>query len=327
LATTRRRFLATGGALLAGAGLPIAGCGAAAEPSRPAAAGSPAAPAAPAGATPVPPGAFANPGLAVSAAWLRDHAADAGLRIVDARAAADYARGHIAGAVSLPVADTFDPAQPGNYPDSKEKLEALFGARGIANATRVVVYDAGAETPGPRLFWTLEYLGQTGSAVLDGGLKAWQAAGGAVSTETPTVPPATYTAAVDPSRIYSQAQCALAITDRTKVVVDARSPEEYRGEDVRAPFGGHIPGAVNIDYRENFAPDGRLKDAAALRALYVAKGVTPDKEVIGLCQTGQRSTVDYWVLRLLGYPKVGNYGGGWIEWGSDPQTSKAQGAS
>jgi len=310
VATTRRRLLAAGGGLLAPAVLAVAGCGGATEASRPAAAG-----------------AFANPNLVVSAAWLKDHSADPGLRVVDARAAADYARGHIAGAVSLPVADTFDPARPGNYPDSKEKLEALFGARGIANATRVVVYDAGAETPGPRLFWTLEYLGQRGSAVLDGGLKAWQAAGGAVTTEPPTVPAASYTAAVDPSRIYSQAECALAITDRTKVVVDARSPEEYRGEDVRAPFGGHIPGAVNIDYRENFTPDARLKDASALRALYAARGVTPDKEVIGLCQTGQRSTVAYWVLRLLGYPRVGNYGGGWIEWGSDPQTSKAQGAS
>jgi thiosulfate/3-mercaptopyruvate sulfurtransferase len=300
------------GALLGAGALLAAGCGAATQTGGGAATGG-------TGAT------FTNPNLTVSPSWLLQHVKDANLRIVDTRAAADYEKGHIPGAVSLPVADTFDPAQQKNYPDTKEKLEVLLGSKGIGNSTRVIVYDNGKETPAPRFFWTLEYLGQTNAAVLDGGLKAWQDAKGELSTAAPVVEPSKFVSKIDPAKMPTKQQCEMAIGDKTKVVLDARSPEEYRGEDVRAKFGGHIPGAVNIDWRENFTSGTELKDPAALRALYTSKGVTPDKEVIAHCQTGQRSSATYWVLRLLGYPKVGNYAGSWIEWGNETGTQKVQG--
>jgi thiosulfate/3-mercaptopyruvate sulfurtransferase len=315
---TRRGILSIGAALGGTAVLFGAGCGTAGGPGG-------AAPGAPAGgATST---SFVNPNLVVSVDWLKQHAKDANVRIVDARPAADYEKGHIPGAVSLPVAETFDPAQQRNYPDTKEKLEALLAGKGIGNTTRVVTYDNGKETAGPRLFWTLEFLGHTNSAVLDGGLKAWQTAGGEVSSEVPTVQAATFESKIDPAKLPTKQQCELAIGDKTKVILDARSPEEFRGEDVRAKFGGHIPGSVNIDYRENFTSGTELKDPATLRSLYESKGVTRDKEVISLCQTGQRSSVSYWALRLLGYPKVGNYAGSWVEWGNDADTKKVQGST
>ncbi len=271
--------------------------------------------------------AFVNPNLVVSADWLKQNLKAANVRVVDARAAADFEKGHIPGAVSLAVADTFDPGKDKNYPDSKEKLEALFGSKGIGDGVRIVTYDAGngTDTTGSRLFWTLEYAGHANVAVLDGGLKAWQAAAGEVSTEATTVPTVKFTSKIDPAKLPTKDQCMLAIGDPTKVVLDARSPEEFRGEDVRAKFGGHIPGAVNIDYRTNFTGAGILKAPAELRSLYESKGVTKEKEVIAHCQTGQRSSVTYLALRLLGYQKVGNYAGSWVEWGNDAETKKVQG--
>ena len=103
------------------------------------------------------------------------------------------------------------------------------------------------------------------------------------------------------------------------VVVDARSAPEYRGEDVRAKRGGHMPGAVNIEWKANFN-DLTLKSADELSEMYASAGVTKDKEVIAHCHTGQRSSVTYLALRMLGYPKVGNYAGSWMEWGNDPNT-------
>jgi 3-mercaptopyruvate sulfurtransferase SseA len=253
------------------------------------------------------------------------HTKDPTLRIVDARPTAEYDKGHIPGAVSLPVAATFDPAQPKNYPDTKEKLEALFASRGLSNPTRIITYDNGKETLSARLFWTLEYAGATNVAVLNGGLKQWQADKGEISTAPVSVEPGTFVAKVDPAKLPTAAQCQLALGDPTKVILDARSPEEFRGEDVRAKYSGHIPGAVNIDWRENFTTTTLLKDPVTLKTLYESKGVTPDKEVIAHCQTGQRSSVSYWTLRLLGYPQVGNYAGSWVEWGNDPTTPKAQG--
>lgn len=277
-------------------------------------------------AVPTEPSAFANPNLIVSVHWLMQHIQEPNMRIVDARPRAEYARGHIPGAVNLPVADTFNPAQPTNYPDTREKLEALFASRGMSNTTRIIIYDNGRDTPGAWLFWTLEYVGTTNVAVLNGGLKQWQAEKGESSTAPVTVEPGTFVSRVDPARLPTTAHCRLAIGDPTRVVLDARSPAEFRGDDVRAKYGGHIPGAVNIDWRENFTPTTVLKDPATIQTLYTSKGVTQDKEVIAHCQTGQRSAVSYWVLRLLGYPKVGNYVGSWMEWGNDPTTPKAQGS-
>lgn len=316
----RRRLVP--GALLAAAVLLPAACAAGGTRSSGGRGSSGVAPAAPE------PGVRAGsafPELSVDVAWLSGHLGESGMAVVDARAAAEYEKGHIPGAVSVPVVDTFDPAQPKNYPDAPERLAARLAGKGIGSASRVVAYDGGAETPAARLFWTLEYLGHGRAAVLDGGLQAWQAAGRPLATEAPPVAPATFTPAVAAARLHTRGGCEPAPGDAAHVMVDARSAAEWRGEDVRAKWGGRIPGAVNVDWREHFAPDARLKEADALRALYVGRGVTPAQEVIAYCQTGQRSSVTYWVLRLLGYPRVANYAGSWVEWGNDPTTPKAAG--
>ena len=105
-------------------------------------------------------------------------------------------------------------------------------------------------------------------------------------------------------RVSTRNQCGCGrhprLGDPTKVHLDARSPEEFRGEDVRAKYRGHIPGAVNIDWRENFANITMLKDPVILKTLYESKGVPQNKEVIVHCQTGQCSSVgsvakfDFW---------------------------------
>ncbi len=104
-------------------------------------------------------------------------------------------------------------------------------------------------------------------------------------------------------------------------LVDARSPSEYDGENTDGtPRGGHIPGAVNVPYA-NTAVSGApayFKPPAALRALFAAQGVTPDQQVITYCSTGVRAAVDYFALRLAGFPQVRVYTGSWQEWGADP---------
>ena len=151
--------------------------------------------------------AFVHPNLIVSVSWLMQHTTDPHLRLVDARPTAEYDKGHIPGAVSLPVADTFDPAQPKNYPDTKEKLEALFAGRGLSNTTRIIIYDNGKDHRSARLFWTLEYVGATNVAVLNGGLKQWQAEQGGISTVQVHVEPGTFVATVDPAKLPTAAQC------------------------------------------------------------------------------------------------------------------------
>jgi thiosulfate/3-mercaptopyruvate sulfurtransferase len=72
---------------------------------------------------------------------------------------------------------------------------------------------------------------------------------------------------------------------------------------------------VHLEWTNNLDAAGAFKPAAELRAMYEAKGITPDKEVIPYCQGGYRSAHAYLALRLLGYPRVRNYLGSWKEWG------------
>jgi thiosulfate/3-mercaptopyruvate sulfurtransferase len=269
------------------------------------------------------PSEWAHPELRVDAAWLLQHADDPALRIVDARPRDVYDRGHLPRAVSIPVGDTYD--STGHAAAPEEVLAALFGARGVDGEHQVIVYDDGAQTPAARVFWTLELLGEPQVAVLDGGLQAWRAAGGALSTAPSRCAPTTFRMHPRPSVRADKQRVTDAVGDPKSCILDVRSAAEYRGDDVRAQAGGHVPGATHLDWNVVFAADGRLKHADELRTLYATHGVTPDREVIPHCQSGQRSSVAYWTLRLLGYPRVRNYAASWVEWGNDPTTPKRTG--
>jgi 3-mercaptopyruvate sulfurtransferase SseA len=112
--------------------------------------------------------------------------------------------------------------------------------------------------------------------------------------------------------------------DPELALVDVRSPAEFAGEIIAPPGlsetaqrAGHIPGAASIPWAQTVREDGRFKPADELRALYEAKGVTPDKDVIAYCRIGERSSHSWFVLHeLLGYRRVRNYDGSWTEYGS-----------
>ncbi len=99
-----------------------------------------------------------------------------------------------------------------------------------------------------------------------------------------------------------------------------RSPEEYAGDIAPAGIrGGHIPGAVNLGWRETITENGRFKTPEELRCLLQGHGLDFDREVVTYCNSGTRSSQLYFVLRLLGHPKVRNYDGSWLDWGSRPE--------
>ena len=102
------------------------------------------------------------------------------------------------------------------------------------------------------------------------------------------------------------------------MIVDTRSEAENNATLVRSARGGHIPGAVHLEWKNNLNADGTFKSADELAAQYKERGVTPDQEVIPYCQGGYRSANTYLALRLIGYPRIRNYLGSWGEWGNRP---------
>jgi thiosulfate/3-mercaptopyruvate sulfurtransferase len=192
----------------------------------------------------------------------------------------------------------------------------LFGLRGVSAQRPVVVYECDSGMRAARALWFLEYLGHAHASLLDGGFDAWRRDGRPVETGPPATPEATdWLGDPDPARLATWKQVYDRLGQPGTAIVDTRSEAEYYGELVRARRGGSIPGAVNLEWKQNLTPDGRFKPAAELRAMYEALGVTADREVITYCQGGYRAAHTYVALRRAGFANVRNYTGSWKEWG------------
>jgi len=191
---------------------------------------------------------------------------------------------------------------------------------GITPETTVVLYDDEGSLHAAWLFLVLDVLGHARVSVLDGGAQRWRAGGGAWRATLPPAPASSSlsTPHVSAGRVAGAAWVRERLGRRDVALVDARTPEEFDGRDVRSRRGGHIPGALNVEWNRHLRPDGTFRPPAELRQMYVAQGITPDKTVVTYCQTHHRAAHTYFVLRLLGYPRVVAYAGSWAEWGNRP---------
>ncbi|MBE0446727.1 MAG: sulfurtransferase [Actinobacteria bacterium] len=251
--------------------------------------------------------------LAVSVESLKQNLDKPGVIIVDIRPAEDYQAGHIAGAINIEVDKLQTKSNAILHPVSK--VEEILGSSGIDGSKELVLYGEGKEKAFLAL-WMLDHLGTSNVRVLDGGIEAWKAANGKMTSDARALPATTFRANPDPARYATTQQVLDSTKDPNVQIVDVRTPDEFKGEDIRSLRGGHIPGAINIPYEENFQGEGTvLKPLDELEKLYAAK-LDKSKNIVVYCQTGTRSTNTYFILRELGY-NVRNYDASWIEWGSN----------
>ena len=258
--------------------------------------------------------------LLVDTGWLRDRLGAPDLRIVDMTSEpGDYRRGHVPGAVYLHVNDARIAVPQGGFRlPTPEEGARLLASLGITPSTVVVAYDDAGGLHASRLFFTLEVFGHPRVAILDGGSQRWRASGGPWTRKVRqvAVPAADTAPRPVPGLVLGAEHVRDRLDDPDVVLVDTRSADEYAGRDVRARRGGHIPGAVHIDWRRNLQPDGRFRPLDELRRLYATHGVTPEREVVTYCHTHHRASHTYFVLRLLGYPRLAAYDRSWAEWGN-----------
>ncbi len=249
---------------------------------------------------------------------------DPRLLIVDLGTRESYAASHLPGAVHLDYeALTGElPAAPGPIPETLPLAEALAGI-GIAPGRHIVAYDDGDNAKAARLLWTLDLIGHHDHSLLDGGLTAWVDECHPIERQPATARPVseTYRMAEDPP-LADLLYILRHLGDDDVTIVDARTPAEYRGEDLRARRGGHIPGAVNLDHRRLLDParDNRLLPRERLRALVEEVGLDPGHELICHCHSHRRSALVYVALKWLGFPRLKAYPGSWAEWGNNLDT-------
>ena len=263
-------------------------------------------------------GGYSNPNALVSAAQLEEMLSDNSVKVIDARALAPYNLSHIPGAVNIPVS-VLDGARENGVlttaSDAKD-FANIISAHGISNDDFVVIYDEAGGSHSARVAWMLLHFGHAGAALLNGGWDAWEAE---TANTAPSITPAAFTANDDRILIAAIDDVKAALGNPEFVILDTRPLAEYTGETIAsgAGRGGHIPGAIHVEWIDNMDPNRIfiLKNAEDLKKMYEAEGVTPDKTIIAYCHGAYRSSLTAFILKeLLGYPNVLQYEGSWLEW-------------
>jgi thiosulfate/3-mercaptopyruvate sulfurtransferase len=253
-----------------------------------------------------------------------------GALLWDARDEDAFAKGHIPGAVNLgdPTLTLRDTLTEDYLPTAD--IEKALGAAGIDPAREIIVYgDRGL----PSVYFaqlTLRQFGAANARVFHDGIEAWRAAGLAVSSKAVRPKPVAVKLAVQPGVIVPTREVVAALKRSDVQFLDVRTPKEFRGEDIRAIRGGHIPGAINIPFEQNWVdPEARaklragkvkdsggmaLKPRAELAKLY--EKLDPAKEVIVYCQSGNRAAQSAAVLGDLGFRNVKVFDSSWLGYAS-----------
>ncbi len=238
-----------------------------------------------------------------------------------------YDTGHIPGAVFVDLDRDLAaaPGPGGRHPmPATADFETAMRLAGVSDGRPVVVYDDAESTAAARAWWLLRYFGHPSVRVLDGGFRAWTAAGhpvepgalgGQAASPDMTAAPGDFTAR--PGHLGLLDADAAATLARTGLLLDARSGERYRGEAEHVdPVAGHIPGAVSAPTTENVNPDGTFKPRADLAARFKALGVTEGRPVAAYCGSGVTAAHEVLALTLAGIPAA-LYIGSWSNWITD----------
>ena len=267
----------------------------------------------------------------ISVEWLAGHLADPDLVLLDATlppvgvvpapdVQARYLQEHLPGAVRFDIEALSDHGTPlPHMLPSPEVFAAQMAALGVGEALQIVVYEQEAMFSAPRAWWMLRSLGAARVAVLDGGLRAWKAAGLPVETGEVTRPPAAFHAHLQPGAVRSYEEVQTAIAGEMQIV-DARGVGRFQGTAPEPRPGlrsGHMPGARNVPYTE-VGENGRWKSKEQLKAVFAAQGFDLNKPIITSCGSGITAAVLLLALEQSGATQVSLYDGSWAEYAQQP---------
>lgn len=238
------------------------------------------------------------------------------LIVIDARKATDYAKMHIMKSVNIPHKDLYKAGVIEGLIKDPADLAAYFGKKGISNTSAIVIYDDGSSKYNSRVYWVLKYMGAENVQMLHKDMTQWKMARIPLTKSVVPAKKATFTPKVNKAILAEMS----VVKAKSAILVDARDAVEYGGSFKDSE--GHLPGAINIPYKEVLKANGSFKSKAGLETLAAKYGITADKEVIVYCVTSVRAAVIYFALNnVLGYSNVKVYDGAYNEWVADKNNS------
>ncbi len=272
-----------------------------------------------------------NAHLLISCKHLKEHLEDDDLVIIDCHWDMNaYLRGHIPGAIARPGHPYVKGASEGEasrYLPDEEGYVAMMAALGITNDKQVVLYDEWDNHFATRLWWVMDFYGHPNVQLLNGGWQAWVTQGGPISLTpheaTPAIP--AIVPRPNPRRQATMDEIMQHLSDESWQVLDVRSDSEYDGSDVQNARGGHIPGALHLEWKRmlqpsDLPPTREFGSVAHMTQLLEAAGVDRNKTIVSHCQSGIRGSFMVFCLVLLGYEKVKLYDASMAEWANREET-------
>ncbi|OGO17304.1 MAG: hypothetical protein A2Z14_17380 [Chloroflexi bacterium RBG_16_48_8] len=271
-------------------------------------------------------GSYAHPEMVVTTDWLADHLEDPSIRIIEVSSLGEltYPDGHIPGAVHWPWRESLWDQKMREFVLPSDFAQSLSRS-GVSPETTIIFYSDRCQF-GTYALWTCLLRGHTHVKVLDGSRTRWVQDGLPMTTEVPRITPGNYPIrAPNETWRISRDGVLAGLGNPDRVILDGRTPEEYKGLRVKPEPGfdhgaerkGHIPGAKHLFYDELVNEDETWRPVEELRKAYEARGATPDKDIVTYCRLSHRATFLWFTAYfLLGYPRVRSYDGSWTEWGS-----------
>ncbi|MBI5698585.1 MAG: sulfurtransferase [Thaumarchaeota archaeon] len=243
--------------------------------------------------------------MLISHVWLKENLNDPNLVIIDTRPKVSYSYGHIPNSISLVVDQIIKISSDGAHLAPDENISVLLGELGIDHTKTVVVTGELMDPSVFRVAWTLEYLGQQNTKVLDISIGTWQGLGLEMTRAVKKLAPVQFVPQIRNDIRIEAKELESLIGKAT--ILDARTPQEY--------FGGHIPSSVLFPFTDGIGQTGSLLDTKeSLENLFSQKQITPDKEVICYCMHGHRASSLYYQAKIAGFERVRLYDGSFIDW-------------
>jgi len=242
------------------------------------------------------------------------------VRVLDARVIDEYLTAHVPGAVRVDATAWTTQALAENGLKDEAFWAKAIGDLGIDKDTKVVVY-GNSPTTAARVWWHLKYAGVPDVMLLDGGWDLWNVGGKPTEIEPNEPQPKKFTPKFDKSMLVEKESLKNSLAEKSAglVVLDTRTVGEYRGKTVRGPRGGHLPGAVHLEWQEFLDVNNRFKSKEEIQKMLKEKGIEKDSQIVTHCQTGGRASAGLFALRMAGFDNAANYYCGWSEWSPDEE--------
>ncbi|HWA04027.1 MAG TPA: 3-mercaptopyruvate sulfurtransferase [Rhizomicrobium sp.] len=265
----------------------------------------------------------------VTTEWLAAHIGAPDVRVADASwylpqagrdAKAEYAAAHIPRAVFFDIDDLSDETSPLPHMLAPGvKFASRMRKLGLGDGNLIVVYDGAGIYSSPRAWWMLRTMGHEDVAVLDGGLPKWRAEGRVLEDMAAPSYPRHFTPRHNNALVRDFGQMLAIQRGRLARILDARSAPRFAGEEKEPRPGvrrGHIPGSVNLPYSQLVTPEGTLRPAAELAALFAERGIDLSGPIVTTCGSGITAAIEMLALAVAGAHDVALYDGSWAEWGA-----------